>query len=45
LGEIAVRTQGRLHFDPEASRFVDCDEANSMLTKKYREPFEFPEIV
>jgi hypothetical protein len=40
LGEIAYRTNGRLNFDPEASRFVNNDDANAMLTKEYRSPYD-----
>lgn len=43
LGEIAFRTRGRLDFDPDTERFLDCDEANALLTKKYREPYGLPE--
>lgn len=43
LGEIAFRTRGRLDFDPEAGRFIGCDEANALLSKKYREPYGLPE--
>lgn len=42
LGEIALRTRGRLDFDPKLEKFVDCDEANQMLSKQYREPFTLP---
>ena len=42
LAEIAYRTRGRLDFDPQAERFVDCEEANAMLTKEYREPYGLP---
>ena len=45
LGEIAFRTHGRLDFDPQAERFVDCDEAKRLLTKKYREPYGLPAFV
>ena len=44
LGEIAYRTRGRLDFDPLAGRFVNCDEANALLTKKYRAPYVLPEV-
>ncbi len=44
LGEIAYLTRGRLDFDPQTEQFVDCDEANAMLTKKYREPYVLPAI-
>lgn len=39
FGEIAFRTKGRLTFDADSEQFVDCDEANELLTKKYREPY------
>ena len=44
LGEIANLTRGRLEFDPQTQRFVDCDEANALLTKTYRSPYVLPEI-
>lgn len=44
LGEIALRTRGRLDFDPQAGTFVDCDEANQLLSKSYRAPYGLPEI-
>ncbi|MFM7072639.1 MAG: hypothetical protein ACKO38_12695 [Planctomycetota bacterium] len=37
LGEIAFRTRGRLDFDPEAGRFIGCDEANALLVKERRQ--------
>ena len=39
LGEIAYRTKGRLDFDADTEQFVDCDDANQMLSKSYREPY------
>ncbi len=39
LGEIAYRTAGRLQFDTSTQRFRDDDQANSLLTKEYRQPF------
>ena len=45
LGEIAYRTRGRLDFDPQAGRFIDCDEANRLLSKEYREPYGLPASV
>jgi len=42
LAEIALRTRGRLDFDPQAEQFVDCDEANAMLNKRYRQPYGLP---
>lgn len=44
LGEIAYRTRGRLEFDPQLERFVNCDEANQMLTKTYRPPYLLPQV-
>ncbi len=44
LGEIAYQTRGRLDFNVEAEQFVDCDEANALLTKKYRQPYSLPTI-
>jgi hypothetical protein len=44
LAEAAFRTRGRLDFDPQAERFVDCDTANALLTKEYRAPYTLPEI-
>ncbi len=40
--EIAYRTRGRVDFDPETQRFIDCDEANALLSKKYRDPYGLP---
>jgi len=39
LGDIAQRTQGRLDFDPQSEQFVDCEEANQLLSKQYRQPY------
>jgi predicted dehydrogenase len=44
LGEIAFRTRGRLDFDPQTERFIDCDEANKLLGKDYRSPYGLPSI-
>lgn len=44
LGEAAYRTEGRLDFDAEAGRFVDCDDANARLTKTYRDGYELPDV-
>ena len=44
LGDIVYRTGGQLEFDVESGRFVDCDEANALLTKTYRAPYGLPEI-
>jgi predicted dehydrogenase len=45
FGEIAYLTKGRLDFDHKTQHFADCDEANEMLTKKYREPYTLPQVV
>jgi len=45
LGEIAYLTRGRLDFDPQAERFVNCDEANGLLGKQYRAPYGLPETL
>lgn len=43
LGEIAFQTRGRLDFDPATERFVDCEEADRLLTKSYRAPYGLPD--
>lgn len=45
LGEIAFRTRGRLDFDPQTQRFIDCPEADAMLDKPYRSPYGLPTTV
>ena len=44
LGNIAFETKGRLDFDPKTETFVDCDEANQMLSKTYRQPYGLPKV-
>ena len=44
LGEIAYRTRGQLDFDPQTERFAVCDEANQLLSKAYRKPYELPSV-
>jgi hypothetical protein len=39
LAEITYRTRGLLNFDPKTQQFLDCDYANEMLTKEYRQPW------
>lgn len=39
LGNIAMRLQRKLHWDPVAERFTDSDEANQMLAKPMRSPW------
>ena len=44
LGNIAFRTNRQLDFDQQSERFVDCDEANRMLTKNYRAPYTLNKV-
>ncbi len=39
LGNIAMQLQRKLHWNPEAERFVDDDAANSLLSRTQREPW------
>ncbi len=45
LGEIAYRTERVLHFNPKTETIRDDSEANALLTKPYREPWEMPATV
>jgi predicted dehydrogenase len=45
LGNIAYRLGRALEFDPDKMRFKNDQEANSMLSKVYRAPFQVPERV
>ena len=45
LGNIAYRTGRTLTFDGRAEKFVDDDEANSYLTRRYRHPYVLPERI
>jgi len=44
LGNVAFETKGRLDFDPKTEMFVDCDAANELLTKTYRQPYGLPKV-
>jgi predicted dehydrogenase len=44
LGDIAEQTRGRLDFDGAKQRFVDCAEADALLTKAYRSPYGLPDL-
>jgi predicted dehydrogenase len=44
LGNIAFETKGRLDFDPKTETFVDCDAANELMTKNYRQPYRLPKV-
>jgi len=45
LGNISYRLGRSLEFDPVTMKFKNDDEANAMLTRKYRKPFVVPEKV
>jgi len=40
IGLIAVRVGKKLAWNPEAERFTNSDEANEMLTRSYRQPWD-----
>ena len=39
LGEISMRLDRKVHWDPETERFTDDAEANRMLSKPMRTPW------
>jgi predicted dehydrogenase len=43
LQDLTCRVGRRLQFDPQHERFVDDEQANQMLTRRYRSPFTLPE--
>jgi predicted dehydrogenase len=45
LGNIAVRLGRVLTFDPKTEKFAGDEQANAMLTRKYRAPYVVPEKV
>jgi hypothetical protein len=45
LGEVAYRVGRVLHFDPKAEAVKGDREANALLTKEYRKPWELPRDV
>ncbi len=45
LGNISYRLGRTLKFDPSKMEFINDQEANSMLTRKYRQPFVVPDKV
>jgi hypothetical protein len=45
LGNIAYRVGETLEFNGEFEKFIDNDEANMLLTRKYRHPYIVPKIV
>jgi predicted dehydrogenase len=44
LGEVAYRTQRVLQFDPKTETVLNDKEANELLTKEYRQPWELPRV-
>ena len=45
LANISHRLERQLVFDPDRERFVADEQANAMLSRKYRAPFVVPERV
>ena len=45
LGNISYRTERKLIFNPYSERFIDDDDANSYLTREYRQPYVVPDEV
>jgi predicted dehydrogenase len=45
LGNIAYRVGETLEFNGEFEKFIDNQEANMLLTRKYRHPYVVPEVV
>ena len=44
LGNIAWRTDRKLHFDPETETFSDDSKANRLLGREYRKPWLLPRV-
>ena len=42
LGVIALRHEGKLEYDPEKMRITNNAEANKLLSREYRKPWEYP---
>jgi predicted dehydrogenase len=42
LGNISYRLGKTLEFDPVNLKFINCPEADAMLTRQYREPYVVP---
>jgi hypothetical protein len=45
LGNISFRLGRTVEFDSHGERFVNDDQANGLLTRRYRPPFSIPEEV
>jgi hypothetical protein len=39
VSHIAMKIDGKLHWDPVRERFIDNDQANAMLSRPQRFPF------
>ena len=44
LANIALKTRAMLEWDAKAERFTNNDEANKLLSREYRKPYELPAI-
>jgi predicted dehydrogenase len=44
IANVAYRVGHTLFFDPASEKFLNCEEANTLMTRDYREGFEVPEI-
>jgi predicted dehydrogenase len=44
LGNISHHLGRDIHFDPKTETFGDDKEANSLITKNYREPYTLPKV-
>jgi hypothetical protein len=45
LGNIACQLERSLEFDPASMKFRNDKEADALLTRKYRKPFNIPEKI
>jgi len=45
LGNVAYRTGRTLTLNPYSEKFIDDDDANTYLTREYRQPYVVPDIV
>jgi predicted dehydrogenase len=44
IGNLAMQLQRKLHWDPDAERFVNDDEANAMLARDQRDPWTIANV-
>jgi predicted dehydrogenase len=45
LGIISYRMKRELHFNPDTEKFINDQEADKLLTRVYRKPYEMPDKV